>query len=67
MIDTDGDAIALTTTINTGFGNKFVGGRTGVLLNNEMDDFIVKLASTRTVLSGAPRAAVEVARGRSRV
>lgn len=42
VIDAAGNAIALTTTINTGFGSRFVAGGTGVLLNNEMDDFIVK-------------------------
>ena len=42
VIDAQGNAIALTTTINTGFGSRFVAGKTGVLLNNEMDDFIMK-------------------------
>ena len=42
VIDRQGNAIALTTTINTGFGSRFVAGASGVLLNNEMDDFIVK-------------------------
>jgi gamma-glutamyltranspeptidase/glutathione hydrolase len=42
VLDVHGNAIALTTTINTGFGSRFVAGSSGVLLNNEMDDFIVK-------------------------
>lgn len=42
VLDSKGNAVALTTTINTGFGSRFVAGRSGVLLNNEMDDFIVK-------------------------
>ena len=42
VIDAQGNAIALTTTINTGFGSRFVAGETGILLNNEMDDFIMK-------------------------
>ena len=42
VLDAQGNAIALTTTINTGFGSRFVAGSSGVLLNNEMDDFIVK-------------------------
>ncbi|BHF59045.1 hypothetical protein SprV_0100200000 [Sparganum proliferum] len=35
----NGDAVAVTSTINTKFGSKMVGRRTGVLFNNEMDDF----------------------------
>jgi gamma-glutamyltranspeptidase / glutathione hydrolase len=39
VVDGDGNAVALTTTINLGFGAALVGGSTGVLLNDEMDDF----------------------------
>jgi gamma-glutamyltranspeptidase/glutathione hydrolase len=42
VIDGAGNAAALTTTINLGFGAKLVAGSTGVLLNNEMDDFAAK-------------------------
>jgi len=42
VIDGSGAAVALTTTINTSFGSRFVAGKTGVLLNNEMDDFVSK-------------------------
>ncbi|VDK88157.1 unnamed protein product [Dibothriocephalus latus] len=35
----NGDAVAVTSTINTKFGSKMMGRRTGVLFNNEMDDF----------------------------
>jgi gamma-glutamyltranspeptidase/glutathione hydrolase len=31
--------VALTTTINLGFGSKILDPKTGVLLNDEMDDF----------------------------
>ena len=48
VLDAHGNAIALTTTINTTFGSRFVAGFTGVLLNNEMDDFVTK--------SGVPNA-----------
>lgn len=34
-----GDAVACTQTINLRFGSGQVAGRTGVVLNNEMDDF----------------------------
>src|SRR5262249_32356743 len=39
VIDTAGNAVAMTTTINTAFGAKLVAGDTGIILNNEMDDF----------------------------
>jgi len=38
VIDADGNAVALTTTINTSFGSGIVASN-GVILNNEMDDF----------------------------
>ncbi|MCB1209910.1 MAG: gamma-glutamyltransferase, partial [Verrucomicrobiales bacterium] len=37
--DAAGNWVALTQTINTGFGSKVIVPGTGVLLNNEMDDF----------------------------
>ena len=39
VVDSAGNAAAITTTINTGFGSGFVVGGAGFLLNNEMDDF----------------------------
>lgn len=39
VIDKNGNAAALTTTVNLSFGARLVGGKTGVLLNNQMDDF----------------------------
>ncbi len=42
IIDPFGNAVAVTTTINSGYGSKtFVQGA-GFLLNNEMDDFSIK-------------------------
>lgn len=41
IIDTAGNRVAATLTINTSFGSAFVAGGTGVLLNNEMDDFSI--------------------------
>ena len=41
VIDKNGNAIALTTTINTYFGSKVVSPSTGILFNNQMDDFSV--------------------------
>lgn len=39
VVDSQGGAVALTTTLNTGFGCGVTVPGTGVLLNNEMDDF----------------------------
>jgi gamma-glutamyltranspeptidase/glutathione hydrolase len=39
VMDNQGNAVACTTTINTGFGALLSAGDTGIVLNNEMDDF----------------------------
>ncbi len=40
--DAAGNWVALTQTINTGFGSKVIIPGTGVIMNNEMDDFSVQ-------------------------
>jgi gamma-glutamyltranspeptidase / glutathione hydrolase len=42
ILDRDGNRVAVTFTLNTGFGTGIVVPGTGILLNNEMDDFSVK-------------------------
>ncbi len=42
VLDRDGNMVAATQTINFGFGSGFMAPGTGVLLNNEMDDFSMK-------------------------
>ncbi|MCB1042496.1 MAG: gamma-glutamyltransferase [Acidobacteria bacterium] len=42
VIDAAGNAVAITTTLNWGYGNRIVVTGAGFLLNNEMDDFSVK-------------------------
>jgi len=42
VYDKEGNAVAVTTTLNGGYGSKTVVGKAGFLLNNEMDDFSVK-------------------------
>jgi gamma-glutamyltranspeptidase/glutathione hydrolase len=37
--DADGNWVAITATVNTSFGSKVVVPGTGIVLNNEMDDF----------------------------
>ncbi len=42
VVDRNGMAVANTTTLNTSYGSCFVADKTGILLNNEMDDFAIK-------------------------
>ena len=42
IIDREGNRVAATLSINYPFGSGFVAGNTGVLLNDEMDDFSAK-------------------------
>lgn len=42
VIDAEGNAVAVTTTLNGNFGSKIAVTEAGYLLNNEMDDFSVK-------------------------
>lgn len=39
VADPEGNVVALTTTVNAPFGARIVAGRTGVVLNDELDDF----------------------------
>lgn len=42
IVDTEGNAISVTTTLNSNYGSKVVVGGAGFFLNNEMDDFSAK-------------------------
>ncbi|OWF36580.1 gamma-glutamyltranspeptidase 1-like [Mizuhopecten yessoensis] len=39
VLTPNGDAVSITSTVNLHFGSKEVGSRTGILFNDEMDDF----------------------------
>jgi gamma-glutamyltranspeptidase/glutathione hydrolase len=39
IADAEGRAVSLTNTLNTSFGTGLVAGESGILLNNEIDDF----------------------------
>lgn len=45
IVDNDGNAVSMTTTLNGRFGSKSVVPGAGFFLNNEMDDFSVKPGS----------------------
>lgn len=42
ITDADGNAISVTTTVNTNYGSKVVVKNAGFILNNEMDDFAAR-------------------------
>ena len=45
VIDKEGNAVSVTTTLNNSYGSKTVVGGAGFILNDEMDDFSVKPGS----------------------
>jgi len=45
VIDKDGNAVSVTYTLNSPYGNKIVLDGAGFLLNNEMDDFTSKVGA----------------------
>lgn len=45
IIDNEGNRVAATLSINYPFGSGFIAGKTGILLNDEMDDFSAKPGS----------------------
>jgi len=42
VVDEEGNAVSITTTLNGGYGSRVVVAGAGFFLNNEMDDFSVK-------------------------
>lgn len=42
VVDKDGNAVSITTTLNGGYGSRVVVGGAGFFMNNEMDDFSIK-------------------------
>lgn len=45
IIDKQGNAVSLTYTLNGHYGNDDIAGNTGFFLNNELDDFTIKLGT----------------------
>ena len=48
VMDAQGNAVSVTTTLNWGYGSKIVVAGAGFLLNNEMDDFSIKANTPNT-------------------
>jgi len=55
VVDTSGDAVSVTTTLNAWYGSGVTAGHLGFLLNDEMDDFAAKVGVPNMfgVLQGA--------------
>lgn len=54
IVDVDRNAVSMTTTVNYGFGGGFLSPSTGIVLNNEMDDFSVPTEISPDHLPPAP-------------
>lgn len=60
LIDRDGNMVSATLTVNTSYGSGFIPPGTGVVLNNEMDDFSSKPGEPNAYgLIGAEANAIE--------
>lgn len=58
-MDADRNAVSMTTTVNAYFGAKVLSPSTGIVLNNEMDDFSTPSDATPDHLPPAPSNFIE--------
>jgi gamma-glutamyltranspeptidase/glutathione hydrolase len=58
IVDSAGNAVSVTYTLNNWFGAQHVAGDTGILMNDEMDDFTAKVGVPNTfgLIQGAANA-----------
>ena len=54
VIDSEGNVASITTTVNTPFGAKFTAPQSGIVLNDELDDFTKQKDVTPFGLSVSP-------------
>nr|XP_015890908.2 glutathione hydrolase 1-like isoform X1 [Ziziphus jujuba var. spinosa]XP_024932390.2 glutathione hydrolase 1-like isoform X1 [Ziziphus jujuba var. spinosa] len=54
IVDNERNAISMTTTVNSYFGSHFLSPSTGIILNNEMDDFSMPANVSADVPPPAP-------------
>ena len=59
IVDTDGMAVSLTSTVNGPFGSMVKGSRTGILFNNEMDDFSSPAVANLYAIAPSPKNFIE--------
>jgi gamma-glutamyltranspeptidase/glutathione hydrolase len=65
LMDREGNAIVTTQTINGWFGSKMVAEGTGIVLNNEMDDFAAKIGASNMFGATAVSSANQVEPGKT--
>lgn len=54
IVDSERNAVSMTSTVNAYFGAKYLSPNTGIVLNNEMDDFSVPAKRSENVPPPAP-------------
>ncbi|XP_072971592.1 glutathione hydrolase 1-like [Typha angustifolia] len=54
IVDTERNAVSMTSTVNSYFGSQILSPSTGILLNNEMDDFSIPGNFSTNVRPPAP-------------
>lgn len=59
IVDADRNAVSMTTTVNYGFGAGLLSPSTGIVLNNEMDDFSTPTEISPDTLPPAPANFIE--------
>lgn len=57
VADAEGNVVSLTTTVNTAFGAKIAGEPSGIVLNDELDDFTPRPATSALGIAFPPNAA----------
>jgi gamma-glutamyltranspeptidase / glutathione hydrolase len=53
VVDKEGNIVVITTSLNGSLGSGFVAGKTGVLMNNTLDDFSIPASSNQYGLVGS--------------
>ncbi|KAK4716898.1 hypothetical protein R3W88_015236 [Solanum pinnatisectum] len=54
VVDSERNAVSMTSTVNSYFGAKYLSPSTGIVLNNEMDDFSIPAKRSENVPPPAP-------------
>ncbi|KAH0677991.1 hypothetical protein KY285_025792 [Solanum tuberosum] len=54
IVDSERNAVSMTSTVNSYFGAKYLSPSTGIVLNNEMDDFSIPAKRSKNVPPPAP-------------